>query len=317
MRATIFRFCKQRRKPYRDYLSILHNQILPRIGRVPCEIDLSPFKKSNTLFILGCGHSINRIQSEQWREICSADSFGFNLWLYHDHVPTYYMAEFLLPKDHLFARLVDQLQQLRLNSYKNTAIILKDHKKLVNYPEVLDHTPFLRLPHVVVPYSREIKGKDSSSFAFALRLMDWAGVFSSKDPVWFWPTKRGSVVSAVLFALRAGYRKIVLCGIDLNSPYYFFRSRAYRESNLPQLPPPEQEPEFAARLAHYYAIPDEAMQKLPAAHDHPSLRPEAGNLTVPEALAVVDDVLARPRGVNIFTAFSSSALYPRFPCLWG
>lgn len=313
----MFRFWKQRTRPYREYLGILRSQIVPRIGHVPCEIDLRPFKKGSTLFILGSGHSINHIQPEQWREIRRADSFGFNLWLYHDHVPTYYMDEFLPPEDHHFARLSEQLQRLRLDSYQSTAIILKDYRRLVHYPGALDHLPFLHLPHLAVPYSREIKGKNPSSFAFALRLMDWAGAFSAEDPLWHWPTKRASVVSAVLFALRAGYRKIVLCGIDLNSPYYFFRARAYRESGLPQLPPPEKEPEFAARLAHYYAIPEEALQKAPAAADHPTLRPKAGNLTVLEALTVVDDVLARPRGVDILTAFSSSALHPRFRCLWG
>jgi hypothetical protein len=47
----MFRFFKQRTRPYRDNLSTMLGQILPCIGRIPCEIDLSSFKKTGKIFI--------------------------------------------------------------------------------------------------------------------------------------------------------------------------------------------------------------------------------------------------------------------------
>ena len=50
---------------------------------------LNEVKKSNTLFILGSGDSINDINNKQWEEIKQSDSLGINSWLVHKHMPTY------------------------------------------------------------------------------------------------------------------------------------------------------------------------------------------------------------------------------------
>ena len=55
------------------------------------EIDLTAYKRSDTLFVLGSGPSINRIPQERWRAIAAHDSVGFNFWPYHPFVPTFYL----------------------------------------------------------------------------------------------------------------------------------------------------------------------------------------------------------------------------------
>src|SRR5262249_36622754 len=56
-------------------------------------VDLSQHRRSETLFILGSGPSINQISEERWRFIASHDSVGVNMWLYHRFVPTFYVVE--------------------------------------------------------------------------------------------------------------------------------------------------------------------------------------------------------------------------------
>src|SRR5690554_5249502 len=55
--------------------------------------NLITYKNSNILFILGSGPSINEITEDQWTHISACDSIGFNWFLVHSHVPTYYHME--------------------------------------------------------------------------------------------------------------------------------------------------------------------------------------------------------------------------------
>ena len=52
--------------------------------------NLSSYKQSDTLFILGSGGSIATCSDKQWETIGKHDSIGFNFWLLHEFVPTYF-----------------------------------------------------------------------------------------------------------------------------------------------------------------------------------------------------------------------------------
>src|SRR4051812_5714569 len=56
-------------------------------------IDLARYRRSDTLFILGSGPSINRISAERWQAIAQHDTVGFNFWLCHSYLPTFYFYE--------------------------------------------------------------------------------------------------------------------------------------------------------------------------------------------------------------------------------
>src|SRR5438105_10010101 len=63
------------------------------------EVDLHAYKRSNTLFVLGSGASVNEISPERWKVIARHDSVGFNFWLVHPFVPTYYFLEVIRRAD--------------------------------------------------------------------------------------------------------------------------------------------------------------------------------------------------------------------------
>jgi len=301
--------------PYRSYLSILDKHFGRLRRDAIASADISSRRKSDTLFILGSGASINTYAESKWHEISRHDTFGFNMWLYHELVPTYYMDECIKPAGAPFLKLAVELQRHRLHDYRNTLVILKDYRRLLEYPELLDDYPFAHLPHFFFPYSREIKGETPRQHMRQLQILSLQGAFRRKKSLWYWLTKRGSVYSIVVFGIIAGYRRIVLCGIDLNNPYYFYRAEKYRKGPLPQLPDPASDPDFARQFAHYYLMPDApppaGIDVLPSVH--PSHRPQAGTLTMLEALRCLRDVVARPRKIEIYSALQSSALYPEFP----
>jgi hypothetical protein len=301
-------------KPYRNYLEVVHRYVRPRITHDPTWIDLSPWKKSDTVYILGSGYSINSYSEADWNQIRRADSIGFNFWLYHDHVPTYYVDEVGYRKYRaLNEGVLFELQKLRLASYRNTPVLLKEISTLpTRGAEYIESYPFLSLPHFCTPFTRTVKGRSTTSLAWHLRAISVMGGFDAQPRIWYMLNHRNSIFSLCVLSIILGYRKIVLCGIDLNSPYYFFRSKKYRTSTLPQLPDPGQHPELAAALPNYYAIPDEDDPKA-AMNTHSAIQHKAKTLTITEAMAVLAHTIAKPRGIQIEVALRSSALYPTLP----
>src|SRR5271155_5733125 len=57
------------------------------------DLDLSIVKRSDTLFILASGSSINKISPARWDMIAQHDSIGFNFWPIHPFVPNMYFVE--------------------------------------------------------------------------------------------------------------------------------------------------------------------------------------------------------------------------------
>jgi hypothetical protein len=64
------------------------------------KLDVSQYKTSDTLYILGSGISIMDLNQEQWNVISSHDSIGFNSWMHHPFVPTYYCMETPMKNEH-------------------------------------------------------------------------------------------------------------------------------------------------------------------------------------------------------------------------
>ena len=56
-------------------------------------LNVQEYKKSDTIFIMGSGSSINTISEDQWNIISKNDSLGLNFWIIHDFIPTFYCYE--------------------------------------------------------------------------------------------------------------------------------------------------------------------------------------------------------------------------------
>lgn len=253
---------------------------------------LRGLKSSDTVFILGSGSSINAITDERWEAIRRCDSFGFNFWLLHPHVPTFYTTEAPSFADaegrgrevgEALARAMGKREQ----DYRKVFLLLTDLTP--------DRTPFLDL--VPSGFRRNLHAMQTVP-AFArnraeleanVRLLKARGLFAAgrADRLFKY---RATVSMLVSLAVKMGYRKIVLCGIDLSNPAYFYQDA-------------ERYPETAAFQSSVRVAEPVHTTLI----ERPLLRP------IDEVLVVLKDLVLAPLGVELYVESASSALFPRIP----
>ena len=178
--------------------------------------DLREFKKSDTLFILGSGVSILELSKTQLAEIQEHDSFGFNFWLLHKFVPTYYTAEFKPNSDR--SDMLWENLAVRAEEYSDTPVFFKYSKTFRQQREKIPEQLKERYltSHLSIPGMRE------SSFRNWLKFLDRTGLLAGKTLGGLILFRQASLSWLLVFALRLNYKKIIFCGVDLNSPSYFY-----------------------------------------------------------------------------------------------
>ena len=250
---------------------------------------LAALKSSDTLFVLGSGASINTLSPAQWAVIAAADSVGFNNWHLHPFLPTLYINE---PGKDL-SLLRDEFANLVRRGYDQTGtlILLKDVERYRAHElrAVLDAVPPSVLPQVRLSWDWELHEQHLPHFERKLRWLDRCGLLtSSLSPIL---RKRASVFYIIMLALRAGYKKIVLCGIDLNNTDYFYEAQR------------------AALTQQGYWLPEAKG----AAVAHKTDDPAFGAITISSALMALKRHVLEPRRIELFVGLSSSRLYPDLP----
>lgn len=253
--------------------------------------DLKPHVKSDIFFILGSGTSINSYNAAQWDDIQNGDSLGFNFWVLNDFVPTFYMYE--LPRNQSDSGKMIRNLELKLENYKNAVMFLKEGK--------LGKKSIRRLP-------QSLKEKSLVAFnptvpAFRVDQLNRAILFQHKKlkkfklkgngilPLF---SKRASLYSAIILGYLLNYRKIVLCGIDLNSSEYFFDEK---RSELEQ---------------RGYEVPVAGSPETAHATNDSSL----GDVTISELIKVLDKIILKPSEIELYVGSQNSKLYGDLPCYW-
>ncbi|MCA0446066.1 MAG: hypothetical protein LCH54_07525 [Bacteroidetes bacterium] len=181
------------------------------------------FKKSDTVFILGSGSSINNISDEQWKIIKQKDSISFNLFLVHDHVPTYHFHE--IPIKHGFrdgeVPFIKKVLAENKDTYGSTVPVIFRYRRFVQYgltkeyfSEIKDNVFFI-LPHFVSTTNKKLLGLYINILKFINRI---------SGKTWTYPVfyHAGSISLMISFAASVGYKKIITLGVDLNDNKYFW-----------------------------------------------------------------------------------------------
>lgn len=244
-------------------------------------------KRSETLFVLGSGQSIAFYSDRQFEEIKRHDSAGFNFWLLHPLVPTYYIGEFKEASER--SGLLWKNLAMRAEEYRNTPVIFKysrtfwEERRLVPRP----------LDRIFVAGQLSIPGMTRNSLLRWLKLLDYFNIFASLLPGGLILYRQASLSWLLVFALQFGYRKIVMCGVDLNSPEYFY----------------EVDGHFC-RFRGLHIPPAGFNTSI-----HPTNVPEycAGSLPITEVLLLMNKVLLQKRGIELYVGSESSALCPAIP----
>lgn len=268
-----------------------------KLGAAVRELGLPPLdpnpirqrKSSDTLFILGSGSSVLSYTEEEWRTVAAHDSLGFNYWILHPFVPTHYIFE--LTKLDWDVECIRKNLAERVDFTRQSSIYMKDAERFdlqAIIEAVRDLPPFAGDPLRLL-WEAEIPGDTLQDFSRALIGMGRAGCFSG-GRLWAVPKKRATLFFAISLAVRAGYKRIVLCGVDLNNTNYFFKTEGFSAPSNLCIPPDYQSGPI-----------------------HKTNDPVHGEVTISVILDLFDRIVLQPRGIALSVAKSSSALHPRFP----
>lgn len=210
----------------RDTYAAIAN--LNEIARLPsgCKFSLDEVPKSSeTLFVLGCGPSINKLTSKDWSKISSFETCGFNFWLAHEIAPTHY---FYYHTDETYNALISCRQKLI-----NTNIISRSLSFSDVAPNLLEAISQVGNPYIAAELS--LHSDFSLDLADIHNLLLALGYFN-KSGLHPFLLKFYNTLGLILpWAAKAGYQNIVLAGFDMEQSTYFwqdsFKLRHY--SNLP------------------------------------------------------------------------------------
>lgn len=261
-RETLRRYFLNRHLPYRRY-------------------SLSDLKerRKDILFILGSNRSINEITDEEWAEIGKHDSLGFNYWIFHKFVPTYFSLEY--GSDSEVNNYHMDCIQRRFNDYKNTIFLVHSRERrrgmspwlLPEYYPPNPHTFFYTFPHLVkCPAERPFRREDFKNSIFY----------------------RGSLNLHLHVARLIGYRCIVLVGCEMDSSTTFYE-------NYP-------EAQWIFQIDGYVPSKEErAKIKYGGAYD------SKGKHNFIKLILAINKYVLQPEGIKLYVYNKKSLLYPEIP----
>jgi hypothetical protein len=264
-----------------------HNFVMRRIrkklGLRSSGFDPDGVRRSDTVFLLGSGASINAISEQRWRGIAARDSIGLNFWIRHPFVPTVYFFEAAAPP--VFERLSKLIWQ-REGDYQD---VVKIVTSVSTIPPHLERQ-FSELPD---SWRREIwplEGKDmfarnERELQQEILRLDKGGLFEEHGTVTRLFKYMGTITSMISLSARMGYRNIVLCGVDLSDSGYFHQDE--------KLYPDMTGFATSARTRRHAMMADEL--------------PQCG---ADQVIVALRDMILAPRGISLFVENASSALHP-------
>lgn len=248
------------------------------------QLPLARKKTSDTLFILGSGSSVADLTPDDFAYIRTHDSLGLNFWLIHEFVPTWHMME---PSHHLARNeVMHRLLKRKAEQLRDVPLIMQ-YRLCKQLGIGLDMVPRELHDNLYLHAPWSLATTDPNQLGHWLRNWKWAHRLGLADLDRL-VHHRASLNLAVLFAACCGYRRIVLIGVDLNTTDYFWERNADRYAHCPQ---PGNVEKGAVHMTA-----------------DPKLTPQSGALPVTEYLPLLNQVLLKPRGIQLLAANPRSRL---------
>jgi hypothetical protein len=251
-------------------------------------LDLRSLRESNTLFVLGCAWSINEIPDERWRIIGKHDSVGINFWPAHPFVPRFFHFEDIASDCQSAAfdafRL---LMERRSDAYANTVKIVTEIRP-IGSRQMIFELPDKSRKKLYVGYSMPVVARDENELVAGIQYMRSLGAFTPRAKVSWLFKYGGSVIAMLTLAALMSYKRIVLCGIDLNNQDYFYHHR-------------ERYPEYAD------------WEFVSRKEAHLTTRRLPWLVPAQSAVRIFKELVLDPAGIELFVENSVSTLYPQVP----
>jgi hypothetical protein len=264
------------------------------------DLPVERYKTSDTIFILASGSSISSYSKKHWDIIKRHDSIGFNFWPVHDFIPTYYQVE--IPQAGLDrAAKLAKIMSFKQKAYQNVPIIIKTTQITPSRRDsFFQNLNDNYLPNVYVSKVIPIPGLTIETQRKSIGLLNWLGYFDAGKRFNSVSSWASSVSDLLHIAVKFGYKNIVLCGVDLNDSRYFYEidAKYYEEKGVP-LPDNIYAKNTKHRVNTGVILLKEA--------------PEWGAVKLKDTLCILNEIILKPKGIKLYVALKSSALYPGFP----
>lgn len=243
--------------------------------------EIMHFKTSDTIFILGSGPSINDIREEQWQYISRHDTVGFNYWFAHNFVPTFYIMQ---------GGKTKRFQKILLdkkNDYKGVPFIIRGSWLTrdtvdVSFLDLIESDKLYYINEYAIHSECNIEPNKLINYFAALNLLSENKVHANI------PKLYATVPMIMNLCYMMGYRKIVLCGIDMKDPSHFWDDPAYSVVR-------EKYDLVVSSNSNIMMLNDKKIKKY----------------TVPDAIYAQSDYYKKKNGTQVYIANKNTVLYPR------
>ena len=240
--------------------------------------------RTDTLFILGSAASINNYTEKEWNKINKGTTIGLGFWTLHDYVPDIYCFELwdTSPLPHNL--------NIREDDYRNTKILIKDLDNLssINLKNHIEKIPVSLRKNTFLSLDFDYPLDTINDLKKYLNTINLLGFFNNKRfPI---PRKIGTIFYVIALATKLGYKKIVLCGVDLNNPECFF------------------DKDRSVIIEKGLVAP-----KPITADKHKTFDPDKFNFTIDQALYTFRETILNKKNIELYVAKTNSALYPKLP----
>ncbi|RJQ27359.1 hypothetical protein C4565_05335 [Candidatus Parcubacteria bacterium] len=235
--------------------------------------------RNEILFILGCNRSINELKKEIWQRISRHDTLGFNYWIYHPFVPTYYGLEY--DRNYFINHHHAKIIQARAKDYAETIFLVHSRAwrrgmspRLLPqfFPENPKVLRFLFPPVVNCPDGRPFNKNDF------------------RNTILY----RGSLNLYLHFARLIGYKKIVFVGCEMNVATAFYED--YPEA------------QWMFQVENY--LQDKVTRSKIA---YGGVENSKGRHSMPTAIKAINEFVFKPEGISLYVLDKRSVLYPDVP----
>ena len=251
-------------------------------------LDLPGLRASDTLFVLGSAWSINDIPEQRWQIIERCDSVGLNFWLAHPFVPRFLHFEAIAcdQQPEMYDAFLT-LAKRRAEAYVNTIKIVTEVSPTAGRQTLFD-LPDTMKRNLYVGFSMPVVARNEEELRRGIDFMRLIGAFSSDHRIQWLFKYGGSVIAMMTLAVLMGYKRIILCGVDLNRQDYFYQ--------------------------HHERYPEYAGWEFAARNDqHLTTRQLPWLVPAQSAVWIFKEMVLDPAGIELYVESPVSTLYPKVP----
>ena len=185
-------------------------------------------------FILGNGSTVNSLTEEQFALMAKGVSVGVNAWPVHPFVPTMYSFEYdkysFSPDAELTFLLRKAEERIKQNQETHNAPLLLFRPGLPAGVSAVGELTAMMKANALIYGRANLLSETESALAADLELL-LDGEHRSQYRQAVLPDNGSSIVRLVFLALEAGFKEIVVIGVDLNGSDYFWYDPQFIEKN--------------------------------------------------------------------------------------